>query len=81
MRVELPGDDSDDQELRRRDEHAEAAYERLSAGAPAGEAAVIASQLAEKIRKADAAARGSSDPAAAATVPITAGDDDADDAA
>jgi putative heme transporter len=80
MRVELPGDDSDDQELRRRDEHAEAAYERLSAGAPAQDAAVIASRLAENIRKADAAARGTTDPAAAATVPITGGEDE-DDAA
>jgi len=81
MRVEMPGDDTDDQELRRRDEHAEAAYERLSAGAPARDAAVIASRLAERIRKADAAAEGSDDPGAAADVPITSGDEDKDDAA
>jgi hypothetical protein len=72
MRVEMPGDDTDDQELRRRDEHAEAAYERLSAGAPAQDAAVIASKLAQQIRAADAAAEGSDDKAAA--VPITGGD-------
>ncbi|HEY8142955.1 MAG TPA: AI-2E family transporter [Kofleriaceae bacterium] len=72
MRVEMPGDDTDDQELRRRDEHAEAAYERLSAGAPAQDAAVIASKLAQQIRAADAAAEGSDDKAA--SVPITGGD-------
>jgi predicted PurR-regulated permease PerM len=75
MRVELPGDDSDDQELRRRDQTAEAAYERLSAGAPAQDAAVIASKLARQIREADAAAQGGDDDAAAA-VPITGGKDD-----
>lgn len=78
MRVELPGDDSDDQELRRRDETAEATYERLSAGAPAEDAAVIASSLAEQIRRADAAARGSGDDTAAAAVPITGGAEDGD---
>ncbi len=77
LRVDLPGDDSDDRELRRRDEHAEAAYERLSAGAPAHDAAVIASKLAQQIRAADAAAEGGG-PAAATTVPITGGEEDAD---
>ena len=75
MRVEMPGDDSDDQELRRRDENAEAAYERLSAGAPAEDAAVIASRLAQQIRAADVAAKGGDDDAAA-SVPITGGKDD-----
>lgn len=75
MRVELPGDDSDDQELRRRDETAEADYERLSAGAPAQDAAVIASKMAQQIRDADAAARGGDDDAAAG-VPITGGKQD-----
>jgi len=76
LRVDMPGDDSDDRELRRRDENAEAAYERLSAGEKAEDAAVIASVMAQQIREADAAARTGGDEAAAATVPITGGEDD-----
>ncbi len=75
LRVDLPGDDSDDRELRRRDESAEATYERLSAGETAEDAAVIASVLAQQIRKADAAA-ADGDEAVAATLPITGGDDE-----
>lgn len=76
LRVDMPGDDSDDRELRRRDENAEAAYERLSAGETAADAAVIASVLAQQIREADAATKTDGDEAAAATVPITGGNED-----
>jgi len=71
LRVEMPGDDTDDSELRARDERAEKAYERLSAGAPPAEAAAIAEAMAREIRADDAA-----DPADAARVPITGGEED-----
>jgi predicted PurR-regulated permease PerM len=68
LRVELPGDDSDDSALRARDARAEKVYAELSAGAAPEEAAAVAVELANEIRRADAA-----DPAEAADVPITDG--------
>ena len=57
MRVELPGDDTDDAKQRARDQRAEQVYEQLSAGAPAAEAAQIAGDLAHKIRENEAQGR------------------------
>jgi len=55
LRVDLPGDDSDDRLAHARDAKAEAIYERMSAGATAPEAGQIARILAHDIRDADAA--------------------------
>ena len=55
LRVELPGDDSDDRVADARDARTEATYERMSAGATAPEAGQIAKNLAHDIREADAA--------------------------
>ncbi len=54
LRVEMPGDDSDDRPARARNAKTEAAYERMSAGSTAPEAGQIASNLAHDIRDADA---------------------------
>jgi predicted PurR-regulated permease PerM len=54
LRVELPGDDSDDRVAQARDAKTEATYERMSAGATAPEAGQIAKNLAHEIREADA---------------------------
>jgi len=54
LRVELPGDDSDDRLANARDAKTEADYERMSAGATAPEAGQIAKNLAHEIREADA---------------------------
>jgi len=54
LRVELPGDDSDDRSEIARDAKTEATYERMSAGATAPEAGQIARDLAHDIRDADA---------------------------
>ena len=54
LRVELPGDDSDDRLAHARDAKTEATYERMSAGATAPEAGQIARNLAHDIRDADA---------------------------
>jgi len=53
LRVEMPGDDSDDRLAHARDAKADAAYERMSAGATAPEAGQIARNLAHDIRDAD----------------------------
>ena len=60
LRVEMPGDDSDDRSAHARDAKTEATYERMSAGATAPEAGQIARNLAHDIRDADAmdAAKG-----------------------
>jgi len=50
LRVELPGDDSDDRLANARDAKTEATYERMSAGATAPEAGQIARNLAHDIR-------------------------------
>jgi len=54
LRVELPGDDSDDRSAIARNARTEATYERMSAGATAPEAGQIARNLAHDIRDADA---------------------------
>ena len=54
LRVEMPGDDSDDRAARTRNAKTEATYERMSAGSTAPEAGQIARNLAHDIR--DAAA-------------------------
>jgi len=56
LRVEMPGDDSDDRTGLARDAKTEATYERMSAGATAPEAGQIARTIARDIRDADAAA-------------------------
>ena len=54
LRVEMPGDDSDDRSARVRNAKTEATYERMSAGSTAPEAGQIARDLAHDIRDADA---------------------------
>jgi len=54
LRVEMPGDDSDDRTARARNAKTEATYERMSAGSTAPEAGQIARNLAHDIRDADA---------------------------
>jgi len=54
LRVEMPGDDSDDRSARARNAKTEATYERMSAGSTAPEAGQIARDLAHDIRDADA---------------------------
>jgi len=54
LRVEMPGDDSDDRSERARNAKTEATYERISAGSTAPEAGLIARDLAHDIRDADA---------------------------
>jgi putative heme transporter len=54
LRVEMPGDDSDDRPERARNAKTEATYERMSAGSTAPEAGQIARNLAHDIRDADA---------------------------
>ena len=54
LRVEMPGDDSDDRSARARNAKTEATYERMSAGSTAPEAGQIATNLAHHIRDADA---------------------------
>ncbi len=51
LRVEMPGDDSDDRSALAKDAKTEAAYERMSAGATAPEAGQIARNLAHDIRE------------------------------
>jgi putative heme transporter len=68
LRVELPGDDTDDRNMRARDARAERTYARETAGASPAEAAVVATELASEIHEADAAA--GRDPA---ETPITDG--------
>jgi predicted PurR-regulated permease PerM len=76
LRVELPGDASEDGAIRARDERAEREYDARSAGAPPAEAAAIATELADEIRHADAGEE--QDLGAAAEVPVTGGDAEAD---
>ncbi len=54
LRVELPGDDSDNPRERERDERAERVYSRESAGSSPVEAGSVASEIAEKQLKAEA---------------------------
>ncbi len=69
LRVELPGDDSDDGSLRARDRAAEQAYARLSAGAAPEEAVAIATQMARSRRAGEAV-----EPAPAAATDVRPGD-------
>jgi predicted PurR-regulated permease PerM len=55
LRVELPGQPSESSATKASDERAEEAYEALTAGAPAEEAAVVAVAIADEIRKRSAA--------------------------
>ena len=50
LRVELPGETRPDETTRLRDERAEHIYERLSEGATAADAGVIAAELAHQLR-------------------------------
>jgi predicted PurR-regulated permease PerM len=74
LRVELPGENIDDEPLRRRDDRAERMYAAQTNGAPAETAAVVAVQIAEAIREADAHEVG--DEKDAAAVPLTGGEED-----
>ena len=56
LRVDMPGDDTDDPHLRARDARAERIYARETAGASPAEAAAVATEIANEIREADAAA-------------------------
>jgi predicted PurR-regulated permease PerM len=56
LRVDLPGDDTDDPTLRARDARAERTYARETAGASPEEAAAVATEIASEIREADVAA-------------------------
>jgi predicted PurR-regulated permease PerM len=55
LRLDLPGDDTDDPRLRARDARAERVYARETAGASPAEAAAVATEIAHEIRQADAA--------------------------
>jgi hypothetical protein len=68
LRVDMPGDDTDDPRLRARDARAEKIYARATAGASPEEAAAVATEIATKIRTADAAE--GQDPA---KTPLTSG--------
>jgi predicted PurR-regulated permease PerM len=65
LRVELPGDGAIDPQLRERDNQVENLYAELAAGAGAETSAGIALDIADSVRRSDAA-----DPADAASVPF-----------
>ena len=65
LRVELPGDGAIDPQLRERDNQVENLYAELTAGAGAQTSAGIALDIADSVRRSDAA-----DPADAAFVPF-----------
>jgi predicted PurR-regulated permease PerM len=56
LRLDMPGDDTDDPRMRARDARAERTYAREAAGASPEEAAAVATEIANEIREADAAA-------------------------
>jgi predicted PurR-regulated permease PerM len=56
LRVDMPGDDTDDPRLRARDARAERTYARETAGASPAEAAAVATEIANQIRAAEVAA-------------------------
>jgi len=68
LRVGLPGDDTDDPNLRARDARAERVYARETAGVSSEEAAAIATEIATQARESDEA-QGKNP----AETPITAG--------
>jgi predicted PurR-regulated permease PerM len=51
LRVELPGEEELDEQIRARDAKAERAYERLAAGETVEKAAAIAGELAQKLKE------------------------------
>ena len=53
LRLELPGDDTDDSALKQRDAKAEKAYAKQSAGASPEEAGTVAIRIADQVREAD----------------------------
>ena len=55
LRVDLPGDNTDDPKLRARDARAERTYDRETAGASPEEAAAVATELANRERATDEA--------------------------
>ena len=71
LRVDLPGDDTDDSALKQRDAQAEQAYAKQSAGASPEEAGTVAIRIADQIREADGV-----DPNDLPPVPITDGKTD-----
>jgi putative heme transporter len=76
LRFELPGDGAVDQGLRERDRHVENLYATMAADAGPATSAEIAIEIADSVRKADAAAAGSpagADAVGAADVPLTDG--------
>jgi hypothetical protein len=72
LRLELPGDDTDDRTLRARDARAERTYEKESAGASPEEAATVAISIANQIRESDES-DGKDDGKNAVTMPLTGG--------
>jgi predicted PurR-regulated permease PerM len=68
LRVDLPGEEAHDTELRARDERAEEEYERRAEGVPAVQAAAIAVEISEERREEEGGS------AKAAEVPITSGE-------
>ncbi|MDB5212797.1 MAG: hypothetical protein JWO86_724 [Myxococcaceae bacterium] len=71
LRVELPGEELDDPELRAKDEEAEREFAARAAGHPAAEAAAIATEIAEERR--DDEASKLEDPRDVAAQPLTSG--------
>jgi predicted PurR-regulated permease PerM len=55
LRIELPGEQVDDSDLRARDERAEEEYERRTEGVPAVQAAAIAVEISEERREEEVA--------------------------
>jgi putative heme transporter len=68
LRVDLPGEEVHDTQLRARDERAEEEYERRAEGVPAVQAAGIAVEISEERREEEGGG------AEAAEVPITSGE-------
>ncbi len=53
LRIDLPGDDTDDPNLRMQDEKAERAYAKQSAGSSPAEAGAVATVIAEKVLRSE----------------------------
>jgi predicted PurR-regulated permease PerM len=71
LRVELPGEEIDDAELRKKDEASEREFAMRAAGHDAAEAAAIATEIAEERRDDDAS--HADDPREVAVEPLTSG--------
>jgi len=63
LRVELPGEQIDDTDVRTRDEQAEEEYERRAEGVPALQAAAIAVEISEERREEEVAVEEATGPA------------------